>query len=409
MVISTDKVFNAIQWLITMFMIASFLLFDSYTWGKYSYIVCAVLIILITAIKNGGRIRICLDPYILILAIFSLFSALTSIWAITPSDTLQMTRTLLRTLGCFALVYWAYMDDDDPCRIITAIVFASYIVALYSIAVYGFEKIVSASDDILSAESFANINSISLFLSFGIICELYIILFRGFKWHSLISVLSVVIIAASRTRKSIIFLTLGIVLLLLFRFSKSKSVGYKVLKIVSILIIAFSVIYIASQLPIFEGVNIRLEQMLNTFLGKGKMDTSSLMRNDLIDLGLFCFSQKPLTGIGIACTHSYAWTNLYFDSYLHNNYVELLAGGGIFAFLIFYSMYIYLFYGFFKIRRTNPEWFSFGIVTTVLMLLMDFGRVSYYSKPVLFELMMLFLVVKNLTRRKETADAIEAP
>lgn len=409
MVLSTTKIINTIQWLITVFMSASFLLFDSYTWGKYSHIICAVLIFLLTVIKNKGKIRICLAPYILFLAVFSLFIALTSIWAITPSDTLQMTRTMLRTLGCFALVYWAYMDDDDPYRIVTAIIFASYVVAIYSITVFGFDKIVSVSSEIFSDESFANINSISMFLAFGIICELYLILFRGFRWYSLLTVLSIVVIAASRTRKSIVFVVLGVVLLLLFRFSKSKSVGFRLLRIVSVLFIAFSVVYIASQLPIFASVNMRLEQMLNTFLGEGKMDTSSLMRNELVELGLFCFSKKPLTGIGMACTHSYAWVNLYFDAYLHNNYVELLAGGGIFAFIIFYSMYVYLIWGFFKIKREAPEWFAFGIVMIMLMLLADFGRVSYYSKPVLFELMMLFLIVRIVRRRKETADVLEAP
>ena len=138
-----------------------------------------------------------------------------------------------------------------------------------------------------------------------------------------------------------------------FSLFKSKSVGFRLLRIVSVLFIAFSVVYIASQLPIFASVNMRLEQMLNTFLGEGKMDTSSLMRNELVELGLFCFSKKPLTGIGMACTHSYAWANLYFDAYLHNNYVELLAGGGIFTFISFYSMYGYLVYGFFKIKKKS--------------------------------------------------------
>lgn len=408
MVISTSKVLNTIQWLITVFLISSFLLFDSYAWGKYSYIICAVLVFLFSVIKKQWRIRISFDPFILFFAVFSLFVALTAIWAITPSDTLQMSRTLLRTLVCFSLVYWAYMDDNDPYRILSAIVFASYVVALYSITVYGFDKIVNASKEIFVIESFANINSISMFLAFGSICELFLVLFRGFRWHSLLSVLSVIIIAASRTRKSIVFLVLGIVLLLLFRFSKSKSMGYKALKIVSILIIAFSVIYIASQLPIFASVNMRLEQMMNTFLGKGDMDTSSLMRNNLVELGLFCFSKRPLTGIGMACTHNYAWTNLYFDSYLHNNYVELLAGGGIFAILIFYAMYVYLIYGFIKNKKNAPEWFAFGVVMIVLMLLADFGRVSYYSKPVLFELMMMFLIIRIISRRKETADVLEA-
>ena len=409
MVISTTKALNIIQWLITVFMLASFLLFDSYSWGKYSHIICALLIFLITGINRGGKLRICFDPYLLILAIFSLFVALTSLWAITSSDTLQMFRTMLRTLGCFALVYWAYMDDNDPYRLITAIIFASYVVAVYSVMIYGFDTIINVSDDIFTMAGFVNINSISLFLAYGTICVMYLMLYRGFKWYCLLSILSVAIIAASRTRKSMIFLVLGIVLLLLFRYSKSKSFGSGFLKIVSILIIAFSVVYLASQFPIFAGVNERLEQMMNTFLGKGKMDTSSLMRNDLIDLGMFCFSKKPLTGIGMACTHTYAYMNLYFDSYLHNNYVELLAGGGIFALLLFYSMYVYLIYGFIKLRKNSPEFFAFGIVMIILMLMADIGRVSYYSKTVLFELMMLFLVVRIESRRKEPADAIKAP
>ena len=402
------KTFDTLQLALTVFLIASFLLFDSYAWGKISFILCAVLIFLLNIVKNGGRVRLRIEPFIVFFLAFAAYVALTAICAITPSETLTMARTLFRTLVCFTLVYWSYMDELDPYRLVSALVAASYLVAAYSVVVYGFNNLLHADDSIFNSASFANINSIAMFLALGVICDLFLILYRGFRLYSLISLLSIIVIAAMRTRKAIVILALGVILLLLFRFLKSRQAGYRLLRFFFIILLVLVVLYFASKLPIFSGVNGRLEQMINTFRGSGKMDTSTVLRQQLIKLGWFCFTKRPLFGVGMGCTHSVAYANLSFDSYLHNNYIELLAGGGIIAFGIFYAMYVYLAIHIFKIRKFAPEWFAFGVIIVVLTLVADYGRVTYYSKTVLFEIMVLFLIVRIVNaNRKEPGDPDE--
>jgi len=409
MVISSTKLINSIQWLLTTFLIASFLLFDTYTWGKYSFIICTVLIFLLTVVKNRGKIRVRIEPFILLFLAFTAYVALTALWAITPSDTLTMARTLLRILVCFTLIYWAYCDEPDPLRMITMITAASYVVAFYSVFVYGFDNIIHSSDDILLNKTYTNINSFALFLAFGCICDLYLILYDRFRIYSIISVLSITIIAATQSRKAIVFLVLGALMLLVFRFSQSTSMANRILRIVTILFLVLIGIYFLSQLPIFVGVNNRIERMINTFTGSGKMDHSSIVRKKMIELGLFCWSKRPFSGIGMSCTHTYAAMNLQIDKYLHNNYVDLLAGGGTVAFVLYYAMYAYLIWAYVRLRKVTPKIVVFGIITIILLLITDYGRVTYYTKIVLYELMLLFLLARNAqVNRKDLTDDHEA-
>jgi hypothetical protein len=399
---------NLIQWLITVFLVASFLLFDAYSWGKYVLVVSAALIFLITVIKNRFKIRLCLEPFIYLMLVFTAYVAVTAIWAISSTDTLTMARTLLRIVLCFVLIYWAYAYDTDPYRLITVVVSASYVVAIYYTLVLGIDNIISASDSILT-DSSANINSVTLFLAFGCICSFYLMLYHRFRLYYLLSVLSIVIIASMRTRKAIIFVAVGVITLLLFRYSDSRSFFYRMLRVIAVLAVVLFLLYYVSQLSIFDGVRERMDQLLNSVTGSGKADTSSLMRQDLIKLGVFLWSKRPFNGIGVGNTHFVAAQYLYFNSYLHNNYVELLAGGGIAAFILYYSMYAYLVYGYIKLRKSDYQWFAFGLVIILLLLVTDYGRVSYYSKTVYFELMMLFLTLRIVrANRKEASDALKS-
>lgn len=404
MIITRSQFLNNLKWLLTVFLLASFQLFDSYEWGKYSFLICSVLIYILSVIQSGWVAKFRVMPFICFVFVFAAFIAMTAFWSADYSDTLTMARTLLRTAVCFTLVYWAYMDEEDPYRFITIIVFASYIVAVYSVIVYGFNNIIEATDDIRLDNTYSNINSISLFLSLGFICDLYLILFRRFRIHSVMSILSFVIIIAAQSRKAAVFLVLGVFAMILFRFATSKNIGFQIMKAVFILVCLLVLLYFIIKLPFFSGIGNRVDLMINTFLGQGKMDTSSLMRNDLISLGFHCWGQRPIIGWGMATTHIFAEQYLYFPSYLHNNYLELLAGGGILCFAAYYSMHIYLIVKFFKIRKTHYQWFVLGVILIVLILLMDYGRVSYYSKANFFELMVLYLLADRISDSENRKD-----
>ena len=88
-------------------------------------------------------------------------------------------------------------------------------------------------------------------------------------------------------------------------------------------------------------------------------------------------------------------------TYLHNNYVELLAGGGIVGFAVFYSMYGYLIVNFIRKRRVAEPMKNLCIIIVVLLLVMDVALVSYYSKDLYFILMIPFLEIDKLSKKEE--------
>ena len=71
-----------------------------------------------------------------------------------------------------------------------------------------------------------------------------------------------------------------------------------------------------------------------------------------------------------------------------------------FAFAIFYSLYGYLITKFVLNRNAFEPFKNLCIIITILLLLMDVGLVSYYSKDLYFMLMILFLEVGKLDRMR---------
>ena len=165
-----------------------------------------------------------------------------------------------------------------------------------------------------------------------------------------------------------------------------------------ILILAF-VLYWILQLEVFDGIRERMESMLNAVLGSGQADHSTIVRKNLRALGIEWFLRYPVGGIGIANPHILANQYYAFDAYLHDNFVELLCGGGIIGFCLYYAMYVYLFSQLWKYRKVDKQRVAFFALWLMLMLAMNFGMVTYYSKAQNFYLMIHFINVFDLKRK----------
>ena len=84
--------------------------------------------------------------------------------------------------------------------------------------------------------------------------------------------------------------------------------------------------------------------------------------------------------------------------YLHNNYMEMLACGGIVGFLIHYWIYVYLLRVYIKNFKHHEKEFNICFVLLIFKLIMDIGAVSYYSKTTYF---YLLLFIMGVTKIKE--------
>ncbi len=413
MSISLRQVATTLIFVFTTALFVFFILFDTYIWGKYVFLGLSICIFMLGCGMNHGKTALRFTPYIVLNVLFIGFALFSSLWAISASDTVSMVRTLIRIFICAYMVYITYLNTPelDETVLLKSVMWAGYVVSIYTLFFYGLETIIAAgsSSGLRIDNEFANVNTI------GLACALSCVIQINLKYlrpqdhlfpSALLMIPSVIVVAVTQSRKALVFLTVGILGYAFVKAQKSKkSIFIKGFKILFwILILAF-VLYWILQLEIFDGIRGRMEAMLNAILGNGKVDHSTVLRNNLRTLGLTWFLKYPVGGIGIANPHILANQFYAFDAYLHDNFAELLCGGGIMGFCLYYSMYVYLFRQLWKYRKVDSQRVAFFALWLGLMLAMNFGMVTYYSKAQNFYLMIHFVNVFDLKRKAESCKS----
>ena len=85
------------------------------------------------------------------------------------------------------------------------------------------------------------------------------------------------------------------------------------------------------------------------------------------------------------------------DCYLHCNYAEVAAGGGVIGLALVYWIYVKLWKAEYSVRHTDP-YASIMLLLIFLNLILDYGQVSYYSKSNLFVLLILCIHYESIRR-----------
>ena len=404
---SLRKAVMSLIFIFTTALFVFFILFYTYTWGKYTFFCLSIGIFALGCTIQHGKTTLRFTPYITMNVLFICFVLLSSLWAISSSDSATMARTLTRTFVCAYAVYITYINipELDVTVLLKAVMWAGYIVSLYTLFFYDLDTIIAAgsSSSLRVDNEFANVNTI------GMACALSCVIQINFKYlrpkdhlfpSALLMIPSMVVVAATQSRKALVFSIAGTLGYAFVKAQKSeKSILIKGFKILLwILILAFALYWIL-QLDVFVGIRERMETMLNSVLGNGKVDHSTVLRNNLRTLGLTWFLKYPIGGIGIANPHILANQYYAFDAYLHDNFAELLCGGGIIGFCLYYAMYVYLFSQLWKYRKVDKQRAAFFALWLGLMLAMNFGMVTYSSKAQNFYLMIHFVNVFDLKRK----------
>lgn len=392
MKISINGFVDKCIWVLTTYLLVSFLAFNNYPWGKYTFVVASVLIALLAAVGNNGRIRIKLQAYHLFFVLFIFYVLLSSLWAWSFSDSVSKAMTLIQILLCSAMAYLYYERKDSIQALLQAVMWAGYILAIYAMAYYGAERLATASSNRLDSE-FVSVNSIGMVTALACVLQINELLCGRNKWTAVMMVPAIMMVAFTQSKKAIIFLVAGVLGLLALRTIQQKASAKGLLKMLVVSAVLITGLVFVLRMPIFEGLIQRLEYMIAT------SDYSTRERQAMVKLGMEYFYQYPIGGIGIGCSHILSSRYLQNDTYLHNNFVELLSGGGIFGFAAYYVIYVYLFVNLFKYRRADKEMFTIGVVWLVLMLVMNYGMVTYYTKWEWYYLMIHFINVNCLKKK----------
>lgn len=399
--ISTEKISNKLMWIFLVafcvFSVIDKSITESSVVSLLLIVVPSFAILLVSVVSKGGRFvlnKSVVFPYMLILDLFCYLSA---VWAIEPQYAVNKGNTLLIVLFSLVIFDNSFPRKDRIKFILSAIMWSGYIIVIFAVVKYGWSYITNVlARGIRVDNSVLNANSLGMNAAYAILICIYFIQEEGVLKNivsTAFSVLSIIVLAASGSKKAILVIIIGLGMFLLIKNIDRRNIIKTVLRITEAIVILLVLFLLLSRLEIFRGINERFQFMINVLMNTGLGDHSTFARVRLIQIGQEIFRNHPILGVGIDNAQVFTVAEFGVQNYyLHNNYIELLADGGIVGFAVYYWVYIILIAKYWKNR--DFKWGEYNICATLLVvkLVMDFGMVTYETETnYLFILMFVSL------------------
>lgn len=382
--------------LLTLYM-ASVLLFNANT------VLNSVSQVLFLASMGGSAVYMMMhgknfkiERFLEIFALFVLFCFISTIWAEDRNVAISRVITLCQ-LFLMSLVFTSYMSNyENVDKMLKGFIISGVLCSLTVIGYYGISEYIRLMMlGVRLGGGINNENVIGLYTSTTAVMCFYFAYCKKEKLFYIVMLLPFFVAMGSGSRKALALAVLGVFAITFIQYRReAKLSGFvKLVAAVAVLAIAVAVM---SKMEIFNVTFSRIEKMFNSV----QKDNSTLVREAMIEYGLDYFKQHPYTGIGIANSGIITKSILGRSTYLHNNYVELLATVGIFGTILYYAIYIYLIIELYKLAfRENDDTAVLMLSLMVSNLVMDYGAVSYYSKTTYIYLAMAAATISVGKRR----------
>lgn len=318
-----------------------------------------------------------IDRFLEILAFFVLFCFISTIWAEDRSLAISRVLTLCQ-LFLMSLVFTSYMSNyENVDKMLKGFIISGVLCSLSIIGYYGINEYIRLMMlGVRLGGGINNENTIGLYTSTTAVMCFYFAYCKKEKLFYIVMLLPFFVAMGSGSRKALALVVFGAFAIILIQYRReTKLSGFvKLVAAISVLVIAVKVM---SKMEIFDVMFSRFETMFSST----KKDNSTLTREAMIEYGLDYFKQYPYTGIGVGNSGIITKNNLGWATYLHNNYVELLATVGIFGTILYYAIYVYLIVDLYKLAfQENDDTAVLMLSLMVSNLIMDYGAVSYYTK-----------------------------
>lgn len=193
----------------------------------------------------------------------------------------------------------------------------------------------------------------------------------------------VVIITGSR--KSIVMLVLSICAFIIVR--KPKRFVRNTVIIIGLIIIAYIAVL---EVPyLYKAIGWRVEALTSIITGTGSVDSSTLLRQSYIDVGVNAFKESPFFGYGVGNFSVINASSTGHNTYSHNNFIEMLVGVGLFGFVAYYWIYVHLIVKFVNLIRKKKS----NLLTNTLFAIFFIYFVLHYGLVTYTGLLQNFLIL----------------
>ena len=192
----------------------------------------------------------------------------------------------------------------------------------------------------------------------------------------------IVTIFLTASKKAIILMILGPVLMLLY---SRKPVSQKTKLIAGCVCIIAFFIAIINYLPVdFSFATRRFFSAIDSYIN-GSLDASTMERQYLMKSAFLVFLNHFALGVGLDCNRIFNSLNLY----AHCNYLEMLANLGLIGFILYYYSYFFIGYKCILHRKKNEEC-RLNIIILFSICILDIMQITYYMESFQVFLAQLF-------------------
>ena len=361
---------------------------------------------LLTILKTK-KIKYCIP--ILVLFIFVFYCFLSNFWAINPEMSIEKSKTLL-LLNIFLLISYNFFIsiENGERKLLKILMYAGILFSIYVIAYYGIgEYINKLIDGERIGQEIDNVNSIGQQTAIAVIISIFFGLYENKKFYYLFTIIPLIVALGTGSRKVLIMLVFGTILLFLLKREQKIDMKKFINKILIFGIIAFVFIGI-SKLPMFSNIFERFEENIEIMKAKGTVYEGTELRAIYIKEGMKQFLETPIFGIGIDNSSYITSKATQHFTYLHNNFVELLATTGITGFCLYYSIYIYIILTCLKNLKYKNKYISINFIIFIIITLEEYAMVTYSNKTTY--LYILLGLIRSIscgkTRKRQTITAV---
>ena len=331
---------------------------------------------------------------------FCLFCYATAFWAMGYGYAIQKGNTILAIFIIMSIFYSYYerLPGNGVELLLKIMLYGSYTVVIYTIFFIGVGRIIALGEGSGRMGAGTNANTTGMIAATAILINAYFFMRGKMKRLMILIIPCIYIIAATQSRKALFMAVAGVIILYFVKNLREKKDNLiPVMKFLIVMGLIVGIFIYLSQTNLFSGTMARVNGMINSITGEGEVDSSTSKREFMRQVGWIQFSRTPLLGIGMGCARIILSKAMDQDGYLHCNYAELAADGGIVGLLSYYSIFIYLLINEMKYVKRDP---IAPLILTLIILrfVTDWGMVSYYSKGTYFSMMVYFLHVAYCKR-----------
>lgn len=363
------------------------------SFGSGMYVLFAIVILFLVLSNYKFEVH----AFHLFVFQFCLYCYANSMWALNYHNALSNGNTIFEVLACLSVMYCHFKKFNDVTQLMKLIMWVGYVVVFYCYLVYGVDRVADlSSDEGRLSNSFNNINTLSMLASTVVIINIFFIVFRKRRsWFDLLIFPTIFFILSSQSRKGVGMIVLGVFLLFYLKYLRSNEKSLMpLMKFTGFVLLFIIVIILFSSTSAMEGVTNRMMGFIAQFTEDGDVDASTQARIGLRHLGWEQFHKTPWFGIGMGCSYFLTHEEFGTNTYLHDNYVELAACGGIFALVSYYSIFLYLLFKERKYFKVD-DMCNLILVLLIVKFFTDYGSVSYITKMNYFYLMVYFLHLES--------------